>query len=170
MKRYRRRRRQVLASLIQYSVAASLVIILLLTTPIWFPSLFSSLKLLLFVSLPDMAAAAFGPRSLFVVGNLIVVFLVGESKLLRSSLSSSSSSAPAIYEEYLKNLCLEDEERRDGGGWDEEEEEEEKEENTSLVELHKRSEDLIARVTQQWKLEARMLLANYHRRLKEKNM
>lgn len=37
----------------------------------------------------------FGPKFLFIVCNLIVIFLVGESKLSKSSL------APDIYEEYM---------------------------------------------------------------------
>ncbi|RWW58613.1 hypothetical protein BHE74_00034499 [Ensete ventricosum] len=129
------------------------------------PPFCSSTKLLLFVSLRNKAASVLKPEYLFIVCNLIVVFLVVDSKLL------GSSSPPDIYEEYmigntslrrrsrsqrhrgssLEKALLEQEEEKRG---------EEEEEKSLLDELNKRSEDLIARVTDQWRLEARMLFGH----------
>ncbi|KAF3432387.1 hypothetical protein FNV43_RR27127 [Rhamnella rubrinervis] len=53
----------------------------------------------LFMSLPSIWSSFFNPKCLFVVVNVIVVFLVGESKFLGSS---HSSPATDIYSEYLE--------------------------------------------------------------------
>nr|XP_010927757.1 uncharacterized protein LOC105049719 [Elaeis guineensis] len=175
MKRYRRRQRQFLPSPIQYFVAI-LLLGLLLSSPLWHPTIFSSLKLFYFAFLPNLHATVFGPKCLFIVCNLIVVFLVSESKLSKSSLS------PDIYEEYMnrntnrwrlstgeskkgsafkKAFAEEGEEEKGGGGWEEVEggyEELDEEGKKGLDELNRRVEDFIARVNKQRRLEARMLL------------
>ncbi|XP_072999856.1 uncharacterized protein [Typha latifolia] len=159
MKRYKRRK-QFLPTLVKYLVVA-ILLGLFLSTPIWVPLVSSSLKLFFLVSLPNMVASLFEPKCLFILCNLIVLFLVGESKLSRSS------SAPDIYEEYMrrnkskresevfKDLC-----EGGGGGGGEEEEERggEGEEEMDMVELNKRVEDFIARVNKQRRNEARMML------------
>ncbi|XP_008775146.1 uncharacterized protein LOC103695559 [Phoenix dactylifera] len=178
MKRYRRRRRQFLTSLIQYLVAI-LLLGLFLSSPLWLPTIFSSLNLFFFVFLPDLHAVVFGPKCLFVVCNLIVIFLIGESKFSKSSLTP-----PDIYEEYMnRNTNLrrrstrkskkgsackkafdeeeEGEEEKGGGGWAQVEggyEEVDGEGEKGLDELNRRVEDFIARVNKQRRLEARMLL------------
>lgn len=177
MKRYGRRR-QFLPSLIRY-LAAILLLGSLPSSPLWLPTIFSSLKLFFFPFLPNLHSIMFGPKCLFIVCNLIVVFLVGESKLSKSSL------APDIYEEYMnRNTNLrrlstreskkgsafkkaftegggEGEEEKRGGRWEEVEgghEELDGEGKKGLDELNRRVEDFIARVNKQRRLEARMLL------------
>ncbi|CAD5196758.1 unnamed protein product [Musa acuminata subsp. malaccensis] len=174
----RNRRRQALPSLMISFTVTAFLLGLFLSTLIW-PPLCSSIKLLLFVSLPNMAAPLLKPEYLFIVCNLIVVFLVVESKLL------GSSSPPDIYEEYmngntslprrsrskghrgssLEQALVEEEEEKRGRGWEEtairwENWDDEEEEKCLLDELNKRSEDLIARVTEQWRFEARMLFGH----------
>ncbi|KAJ4973110.1 hypothetical protein NE237_006284 [Protea cynaroides] len=56
------------------------------------------MKSFLFISLPKMRSFLFNPKCLFVVCNIIIVFLVGESKLV----GSSSSPPTDIYDEYRK--------------------------------------------------------------------
>ncbi|EHA8587642.1 hypothetical protein COCNU_scaffold002867G000060 [Cocos nucifera] len=174
MKRYTRGR-QFPPRLIQYLVAI-LLLGLLLSSPLWLPTIFSSLKLFYFALLPNLHAILFGPKCLFIVCNLIVVFLISESKLSKSSLS------PDIYEEYMnrntklwrlptgeskkgsafkKAFAEEGEEEKGGGGWEEVEggcQELDEEGKKGLDELNRRVEDFIARVNQQRRLETRMLL------------
>ncbi|XP_010926814.1 uncharacterized protein [Elaeis guineensis] len=178
MKRYRSRR-QFLPSLIQYLVAIMLLG-LFLSSPLWLPTIFSSLKLFFFVFLPNLHAVVFGPKCLFIVCNLIVIFLISESKFSKSSLTP-----PDIYEEYMnrntnvrrlstgkskkgsacKKAFIEEgeegEEEKGGGGWEEVEggyEELDGEGEKGLDELNRRVEDFIAKVNKQRRLEARMLL------------
>ena len=83
-----------LSSLIQ----CSLLLVLLglfLSSPLWLPTLCSSTKLFFIESLPKVSGIVLGPKCLFLVFNLIIVFLVGESRL------SSSSPKPDICEEYV---------------------------------------------------------------------
>ena len=68
------------------------------SSPFWFPSLFHSMKLFLFVSLPKLSSILLSPKFIFIVGNLIIFVLVGESKYF----TSNSPSATAVYyDEYI---------------------------------------------------------------------
>lgn len=73
-----------------------LICSLICFSPYWFPALCSSFKQFLFVSFSS--SSFFSPKWLFVVVNVIVVFLVGESLLV----GSHSSSAAEIYDEYVE--------------------------------------------------------------------
>ncbi|KAJ6339538.1 hypothetical protein OIU77_007485 [Salix suchowensis] len=68
------------------------------SSPFWFPSLFHSMKLFLFVSLPKLCSLLLSPKFIFIVGNLIIVVLVGESKYFTSS---SPSATDVYYDEYI---------------------------------------------------------------------
>ncbi|KAJ6713713.1 MYELIN TRANSCRIPTION FACTOR 1-LIKE [Salix viminalis] len=52
----------------------------------------------LFLSLPNKLSSCFGPKCLFILVNAIVVFLVGESRLV----GSQSSPVGEIYDEYVE--------------------------------------------------------------------
>lgn len=56
------------------------------------------MNVFLFVSLPRVGPLVFSPRVLFLVGNLIVVILIRESKL---SASDDSSPGDVYYDEYI---------------------------------------------------------------------
>ena len=71
---------------------------LLCSSPLWFPSLCSSMKHFLFLSLPNKLSSYFGPKCLFILVNVIVVFLVGESRLV----GSQSSPEGGIYDDYVQ--------------------------------------------------------------------
>jgi hypothetical protein len=162
--KYRKSRRQqllVLPSLTLYLLATS-ILCLLLTSPAWFPRLCSLLSFFFLTTLPDLATGfLLSPKFLFVVGNLIVAFLVGESRLaLRRDRPSLVNE---IHEEHMKRnkatipkvtaatvvvaghspFIRAVEER------------EEVKEEVAEEELHKRVEDFIARVKKQRKLEAK---------------
>ena len=66
--------------------------------PFWFASLTSSIKYYIFISLPNIWSSFLNPKCLFIVFNVIVAFLVGESKLL----GSQSSPANDIHSEYVE--------------------------------------------------------------------
>ncbi|XP_021286799.1 uncharacterized protein LOC110418405 [Herrania umbratica] len=68
------------------------------SSPFWFPYLCSSMKGFLFISLPKMSSILYSPKLLFLVGNLIVVLLIGESRFLASG---SSLPGDAYYDEYV---------------------------------------------------------------------
>lgn len=162
MKKYSksRRQQQLLPTLTHYMVA-TLVLCLLLTSPVWFPRLCSLLSFFFLTTLPDLATAfLLSPKCLFVVGNLIVAFLVGESRL--APRSEPASQVSDIHEEHVKRntatsaktttaVVVVDHNALVGGVGEGEEEEEEGEEE----ELHKRVEDFIARVKRQRRLEAK---------------
>ncbi|MCD7446734.1 hypothetical protein HAX54_015638 [Datura stramonium] len=88
------RKQRLLNKLMLYSFT-SMTCILFLSSPLWYPLLRAFLKSLLFDSLPKIGALFFSSKCIFIVGNLIVIFLVGESKIFKSSKSSSSSSLPS---------------------------------------------------------------------------
>ncbi|WOL01727.1 hypothetical protein Cni_G10444 [Canna indica] len=69
---------------------------MLLSSPHWLLILCSSLKLF-FLSYCRIVS---GPKFIFIVSNIIIIFLIGESRRSRSS--SSSSARPDIYDEYVK--------------------------------------------------------------------
>ncbi|KAK4362761.1 hypothetical protein RND71_018002 [Anisodus tanguticus] len=81
-------KQRLLNKLMLYSFI-SLSCILLLSSPLWYPFLRAFLKSLLFDSLPKICALFFSPKCIFIVGNIIVIFLVGESKIFKSSKPSS---------------------------------------------------------------------------------
>lgn len=68
------------------------------SSPFWFPSPFSSLKLFLFVSLPKISSFFLSSKFLFIVGNLIIIVLVGESKFFASNCPPVSD---VYYDEYI---------------------------------------------------------------------
>ena len=157
------------------------------SSPFWLPYLFSSMKDFLFISLPKMSSILYSPKLLFLVGNLIVVVLIGESKYFASG---SSLSGDMYYDEYvdrsrsLRNsstLEVKKEQKMKPfeenvtrtclvsvtGRLVEEIREVKKQKNYSegehelilpTEELKKRADDFIARVNRQRKLEARLQL------------
>lgn len=66
--------------------------------PLWGNSLSSSMNHFCLISLPYMWSSFFNPKCIFVVVNVIVIFLLGESKLI----STSSSIEGEIYNEYVQ--------------------------------------------------------------------
>lgn len=168
-KRSRRQQKQLLPTLTPYMVATC-VLCLLLTSPAWFPGLCSLLISFFLTTLPDLATAfLLSPKCLFVVGNLIVAFLISESRLAPKSQPDPLVHVDGIHEEHVKRnvasatpkaaattVVFSDHSAQVGVVWEgEEEEEEEEEEEQGEEELEKRVDDFIARVRRQRKLEAK---------------
>ncbi|KAE8023723.1 hypothetical protein FH972_009391 [Carpinus fangiana] len=59
------------------------------------------MKHFLFISLPNISAFFVNPKCLFIVVNVIVVFLVGESRLV----GSNSSPVDEIRDQYVERSC-----------------------------------------------------------------
>ncbi|XP_020598022.1 uncharacterized protein LOC110037666 [Phalaenopsis equestris] len=132
---------------------------LFLSSPNWLPSIIPIIK--------KMEANAFGPKGIFVVCNIIVLILVRESKL------SKSSMRPDIHQEYVnrnrnfqKMSCRRYNDEADimfgkrKGAMEEEEDDGDNDEddgNEEMEELNKRVEDFIERVKKQRKLEAQLI-------------
>ncbi|KAJ8772444.1 hypothetical protein K2173_027621 [Erythroxylum novogranatense] len=176
----RSNKHQVLGNFLLYSLTV-LTCSLFCSSPIWFPSLLSYLKIFVFSFLPGITSLLISPRSLFIVGNLIIIALIGESRFLASNLSPSAN---AYYDEYInqkrsfqpsaiseekKDKKLENKSSEDGTKVEGKEREElaenlkvnEKEDGDGedglpTEELKKRADDFIARVNRQRMLEARL--------------
>lgn len=67
-------------------------------SPFWYPSMES---LLIMISLPNLISHLVTPKCLFIVGNLIVFVLVGESKLHTSNRNLHEAADEEFYHEYL---------------------------------------------------------------------
>ncbi|XP_022736891.1 uncharacterized protein LOC111289819 [Durio zibethinus] len=153
------------------------------SSPFWLPYLFSSMKGFLFISLPKMGSISHCPKLLFLVGNLIIAVLIGESKYFASG---PSLSGDAYYDEFVdRSKCprnsstLEVKKEKKmkpclvsvTGRLVEETREVTKQKNDSVgehelilptKELKKRADDFIARVNRQRRIEAELLLeGNY---------
>ncbi|KAK2993575.1 hypothetical protein RJ640_030882 [Escallonia rubra] len=104
MKSYKKA--QFLNNLMFYTLT-TLTSMLLCSYRIWSPFIMH----FLYFTLPSLFCSFFNPKCLFVVGNIIVVILVGESKLASSSSSSGSisSSSPVIevHDEYAEEYAEE---------------------------------------------------------------
>lgn len=94
MRKYKRTR--FVQNLFQYCLTAYVFGLFLSKA---FPSLFWALQYFICVSLPNIGASLVGPKCLFIVCNMIVIFLVHESNLLRSPPSSPTSE---IHDEFVK--------------------------------------------------------------------
>ncbi|PON95734.1 Transmembrane protein [Trema orientale] len=93
IKKYKRN--QLMKNLLLYSLTA--LTCLFLFSPLWLPSS-SSMEVLLFVYVPKLPSLFFSSKFVFIVGNLIVVALIGDSKIF---FSCSSPASEAYYEEYI---------------------------------------------------------------------
>ncbi|KAM3334968.1 hypothetical protein ACQJBY_029402 [Aegilops geniculata] len=172
MRKYRRNRKQqqLLPALVPYLVATCGVLCLLLTSPAWFPGVCSLLVSFLLTTLPDLATAfLLSPKCLFVVGNLIVAFLIAQSRLAPRSQPASELDVDDVHEERVKRsvapmtakatattVVFSDDSVLVEGVWvGEKEKEEEVVVEQGEEELEKRVDDFIARVKRQRKLEGK---------------
>lgn len=157
---------------------------ILCSSPFWVPYL----KGFLFISLPKMSLTLYSPKLLFLLGNLIVVVLIGESKYF-----ATSGSGGVYYDEYVDHqsrslsnsstMEVKEEKKMMIKPFEEEtvtrtcllqvsvierlvevkqkndlEGEHDDEVILPTEELNKRADDFIARIKRQRKLEAKLLL------------
>uniref|UniRef100_A0A8R7U1I0 DUF4408 domain-containing protein n=1 Tax=Triticum urartu TaxID=4572 RepID=A0A8R7U1I0_TRIUA len=110
MRKYRRNKKQhqLLPTLAPYLMPTCGFLCLLLTSPAWFPSACSSSPSSpVLTTLPDLATAfLLSPKCLFVADNLIVAFLIAQSRLALKSQPASIMDVDNIHEEYVKRSAM----------------------------------------------------------------
>ncbi|XP_057517071.1 uncharacterized protein LOC130798198 [Amaranthus tricolor] len=181
LKRYKQQ--QFTKTLLFYSILG-LSFSIFCTSPFWFPPLYSCINKIIYIYIPRIVSFFFNVTSIFILGNLIVIFLLGESKIQTSEDSSMvrpiiqqvKSRKRHIREDILPKMDCKIEEQEVVLKLESREEEikelsqvEEKEleniimednyeeeliVNLSTEELNKRADDFIARVNKQIRLEA----------------
>ncbi|KAL9243386.1 hypothetical protein vseg_017280 [Gypsophila vaccaria] len=167
LKKYKQQ--EFINTLMFYPMVA-LICALFCTSPFWFPCLYSSTKAFFFVSIPQILTFFFNAKSLFILGNLIVVFLLKESKIKGPNSSTQQRklddfrdvkqpiSLPLVveHEEVEEEEMNEDE--SDEVFYDDLEDNEMLEglvcDEILSEDLNKRAEDFIAMVNKQIRLEA----------------
>ncbi|KAI3759504.1 hypothetical protein L6452_07384 [Arctium lappa] len=95
------KRQQFIGTLLLYSIS-TLACTLLFSSPLWYPPFCATFNVIFFFSLPKICSFFFTSKVLFVVGNLIVIFLVGESKVFasKSKANSHASYIDICYDKY----------------------------------------------------------------------
>ena len=78
---FRRYKQQQFVNNLLFYPLAALTFGIFCTSPFWFPSLYSSTKTLVCVSIPRILSFFLSAKSLFILGNLIVIFLLRDSKV-----------------------------------------------------------------------------------------
>ncbi|KAK4256921.1 hypothetical protein QN277_006582 [Acacia crassicarpa] len=179
MKRYKRH--QFLDNLYFHSLI-TLTCILFCCIPLFLPYFASLLREFFIVCVPSFVSTLLNSKCLFVLGNLIIVILVVNSRVFSSK--SSSSTSDVYYDEFVKSrverqiqrpqaptseyikvtemeeqVSEYEEVRREEVEEEKANEEEEKEQGlaSDSDELSKRADDFIARVNEQRKLELNLL-------------
>ncbi|KVI06165.1 uncharacterized protein LOC112510029 [Cynara cardunculus var. scolymus] len=170
------KRQQFMGTILLYTIS-TLACTLLCSSPLWYPPFCATFNVVFFLFLPKICSFFFTSKVLFVVGNLIVVFLVGESKFFASKSTPANSHASysdVCYDKYkcktqnpqvlpkkgtakAKSFSINDDEKRletEGEENVEEVEHEDLEVNLGAEELNKLADDFIARINRQRRLEA----------------
>ncbi|CAI9280568.1 unnamed protein product [Lactuca saligna] len=94
------KRQQFMGTVLLYSLS-TLACTLFCSSPLWYPPFCATFNVLFFFSLPNICSFFFTSKVLFVVGNLIVIFLVGQSKFFSSNSKASHASYSDIcYDKY----------------------------------------------------------------------
>ncbi|PKA63802.1 hypothetical protein AXF42_Ash004811 [Apostasia shenzhenica] len=151
MKKYKNQLQQLLPKTVQLLLSL-FFLCFFLSSPLWFPSSSSILK--------KAKSVLLGHKFLFIVCNVIVIFLLRDSKLSKPSLLPDSG------EEYIsrnrgfqnrQHSVIKDKEFHSemNNRGEEQEDDEEEEDVEEMEELKKKVEDFIARVNKQHNLEAK---------------
>lgn len=93
------KRSHFMQALFHYCVTA-LSLTLLISKSAWFHSLVSGVNAFFLVTLPDIGSYVIQPKIMFVVCNVIVIILVGESKCV--SCPNPTSQSWDMYDEYVR--------------------------------------------------------------------
>ncbi|GJS28980.1 hypothetical protein Tco_0489600 [Tanacetum coccineum] len=88
---------QLLNDFILYSLTA-LACTSFCSSPLWYPPFCATFNVFFFFSLPKITSFFFTSKALFIVGNLIVIFLLGESKFFASKSKDCNDVSHDKYE------------------------------------------------------------------------
>lgn len=94
------KRSHFMQGLFQYYCVTALSLTLLISKSAWFHSLASCVNAFFLVTLPDIGSYVIQPKIMFVVCNVIVIILVGESKC--ASCPNPTSQSCDMYDEYVR--------------------------------------------------------------------
>ncbi|KAL9663601.1 hypothetical protein QQ045_018991 [Rhodiola kirilowii] len=97
MKKYHNKNTKSINNAFFVYILTALTCSIVFFTPFWYPSLES----LLTITLPNHISLFLTPKWLFLLGNLIIFVLVGESKLLTSKPSQQQVVSEVYYSEYV---------------------------------------------------------------------
>ncbi|KAI3727069.1 hypothetical protein L1987_66878 [Smallanthus sonchifolius] len=157
------KRQQFVGTVLLYSLT-TLACTLFCSSPLWYPPFCATFNVIFFLALPKICSFFFTSKVLFIVGNLIVIFLVGESKFFASkSKALHADYSDIFYDKYKSNISEPRAKKERGVATCSLELHEDLEledlglgEEASLPaeELNKLADDFIARVNRQRKLEA----------------
>ncbi|KAK9080560.1 hypothetical protein SSX86_000318 [Deinandra increscens subsp. villosa] len=99
---------QLLNDFILYSLT-TLACTSFCSSPFWYPPFCATFNVFFFFSLPKITSFFFTSKALFIAGNLIVIFLLGESKFFASKPNAYNDVCHDEYEckplDQLKVLC-----------------------------------------------------------------
>lgn len=182
VKKYKRN--EVVNNVLFYSLTV-LTCSVLCSIPLWLPYLSSSMKFFVFVYVPKISSFFFNSKFMFIFGNLIVVALIGESKIFYSrrhsenyhneyiSISQVFQNFYAPKENKIEHLEIYSVERKQSNNGEDVEEErkqwiQEKLDVKKELEItlpnedfNKRADDFIARVNKLMRLEASESVRDY---------
>ncbi|KAK9066392.1 hypothetical protein SSX86_013714 [Deinandra increscens subsp. villosa] len=96
------KRHQFVCTVLLYSLT-TLACTMFCSSPLWYPPFCATFNVIFYLTLPKICSFFFTSKVLFIVGNLIVIFLVGESKFF----TSKSKALNADYSDlcYDKDKC-----------------------------------------------------------------
>ncbi|XP_076891780.1 uncharacterized protein LOC143543311 [Bidens hawaiensis] len=90
------KRHQFVGTILLYSLTI-LACTLFCSSPLWYPPFCATFNVIFYLTLPKICSFFFTSKVLFILGNIIVIFLVGESKFF----TSKSKALNANY----SNIC-----------------------------------------------------------------
>ncbi|KAL8230516.1 hypothetical protein R6Q57_000294 [Mikania cordata] len=155
------KRHQYVSTILLYSLT-TLACTLFCSSPLWYPPFCATFNVIFYLTLPKICSIFFTSKVLFIVGNLIVMFLVGESKFVPSkSKALHDGYSDICYDKYKckitepqtrmikkeRELIACSLELNDDLGLGEEA-------SLPAEELNKLADDFIAKINRQRKLEA----------------
>ncbi|KAI4343589.1 hypothetical protein L6164_010923 [Bauhinia variegata] len=159
MKRYKRH--EALDNLYFYLLTAFACSLFCCVT-ICLPYLLSVLRMVVFVCIPGLISMLMSSKLLFILGNLIIVVLIVDSRIFSSN--SSLLTGDVYYDEYMKSRQAQRPARKmeleHGAEDDATQDLEENVEpcDSESEELNRRADDYIARVNRQRRLEVQLSL------------
>ncbi|KAK1433941.1 hypothetical protein QVD17_10859 [Tagetes erecta] len=92
------KRQQFVGTILLYSLTA-LACTLFCSSPLWYPPFCATFNVIFFLTIPKICSFFFTSKVLFIVGNLIVIFLVGESKFITSK-SKADNYSDICYDKF----------------------------------------------------------------------
>ncbi|KAM0004563.1 hypothetical protein Hdeb2414_s0238g00844121 [Helianthus debilis subsp. tardiflorus] len=98
------KRQQFVGTILLYSLT-TLACTLFCSSHLWYPPFCATFNVIFFLTLPKICSFFLTSKVLFIVGNLIVIFLVGESKFFASESKALNANYSDICHDKYKYKC-----------------------------------------------------------------